>query len=170
MFILQFPAMAAAFIPVVLIEAEVFRRALQARGVIALKASVLSNLVSTVLGVPVSWVLMVILGIVTTGGRALGLSSLSNRVATVVLQAAWLPPYEEDFYWLVPIATIVLLVPAYFLSVIIERVVLYRVLKDKPKAEVSRACWLANSASYLVLVLAAGGWLLWSLQHWRPAT
>ena len=55
-------------------------------------------------GVPLAWLVMLVLGLITTGGSALGLNSPVKKLVAVTLQAAWLIPYEENLFWMIPCA------------------------------------------------------------------
>ena len=53
-------------------------------------------------------------------GDARGLATVGQKIYAVTVQAPWLIPYEEDLGWMIPIALVVLAVPAYLLSALIE--------------------------------------------------
>jgi hypothetical protein len=93
------------------------------------------------------------------GARGHGLETLEGRVHAAVLQAPWLLPYGKDLQWLVPTATLALL-PFYFLvSAVVERAVLVRSLTAHDRRRVAKAVWLANAASYGLLLAATAVWL-----------
>jgi hypothetical protein len=170
MIALEWPFMFATLIPVIVVEALVLRKHLGLGTGTSFKLSSYANIVSTVIGVPLSWLAMLIVSLVTTGGGALGLSSPLRVVATAVLQAAWLPPYEAHLLWLIPVAAMVLLIPAFLASVLVERLVLARLQSGIARVEISRACWRANEVSYLLLLPCAAGYFTWWLSHGQPAT
>ncbi|MDO4573908.1 MAG: hypothetical protein Q4D98_01700 [Planctomycetia bacterium] len=117
-----------------------------------------ANLVSTFVGWPVAWFLLLLFNLLVLGGRAYGLDSPLQAFVTVVLQATWLVPYEEEFYWMIPTAASVLLVPFFFASVYLERWLLYPVWKKTPWKTLCRFSWRSHWASYLFLLAAY--WIL----------
>ena len=143
----------------------------------ALSSSAVANLASTVIGVPVAWGVVLLSQFVVLGGllripgvdRALdkGNSPLAI-VAITILAPAWLGP--EGKYWMVPLATIVLLVPTFFLSVWIERFVVYRMVKmsassspDFSRPQVGVVVRNANLVTYGLLGVGSSVWLLVAL-------
>lgn len=159
MLVFEWPLMAAALVPVATIETAVVARILKLRFGTALKDVFLANLWTTVIGVPTAWALMLVLGLVATGGRALGIETPAQKLAAVTLQAAWLVPYEEHFHWMIPAAATVLLVPCFALSVFVENWTLARRWPDLAPKPLTAAVLRANAWSYLALAVAGGGWL-----------
>ena len=162
MILLQAPAMVLLLIPVIVIEWAILRRNLQLSTVHLLGGSTIANLVSTALGVPLAWCFMLVVGLVTTQGRAFGLDSPLEKLVAVTLQAAWLIPYESDMYWMIPSALITLLVPTFFLSVWLERYVYVRIWRLPNGNTVNRAVWVSNAVSYGLLFLVGLAILIWS--------
>jgi len=154
----QFILMVIAFVPVVLVEALVVRRILHTRLGPAVCDTALANLVTTLLGVPLAWGLMLGLELVTTGGTAWGLATPATRLAAVTLQAAWLIPYEQHLHWMVPAASVVLLIPSFFISIWLERWVLRRRWSERDRPTVNRTVWIANLVSYALLFVAGSIW------------
>lgn len=158
MIFVAWPMMGFALVPIVLLEAFIFRRALPDTR--PLGALAMANVFSTVFGIPVAWFGMALLQWGATRGDARG------PLVGATVGAAWLVPYEEHMTWMVPVAGICLL-PAFFgMSGWIEAAIVAKVLKgEAAKAEVRRATWRANRASY---VLLAGLWLV--VFAWNLAT
>jgi hypothetical protein len=164
MIALEMPVMFFALVPIILIEAYVIRRRLNLRFRISSIASAAANVVSTIIGIPVAWGAMLALHLLTTGGYAKGIQTLSQKIVAVTLQAAWLIPYRSEGYWMIPTAAIVLLVPNYLISVWLERLVARRILRDTDRTRVDATVRLANIVSYsglliLCLALLAYGFL-----------
>jgi hypothetical protein len=149
----QFILMGIAFVPVVLIESLLVHRTVSLTFSRAVKDVAVANLWTTLLGVPLAWLVMLVLGMVTTGGYALGLDSPAKMLAAVSLQAAWLIPYEEHLFWMIPCAATVLLIPCFVLSVIIERFVLVRRWKETDRRLVFLTVLRANIWSYIFLLV-----------------
>jgi hypothetical protein len=160
----QFVLMALAFGPVVLVESVLIRGPMSLSPLSALKGAAVANLWTTLLGVPLAWLVMLVIGIVTTGGYALGLDSPAKGLAAVTLQAAWLIPYEEHLFWMIPAAATVLLIPSFVISVLIERRVLERRWEAVDRALVRSAVLRANIWSYMLLLVAGSLWLILSVR------
>jgi hypothetical protein len=114
MIFLGFPFAALVLVLVILIECWVYSKRLNFGFTQKLKPVAAANLVSTLVGYPLSWALLLGLEFITTRGSAMGLSSVGGKVIAVTLQAAWLIPYEGDLKWMVPTAGLVGLIPAFF--------------------------------------------------------
>ena len=164
MLALTLPAMIVALIPVILIEALVLGRALEAGMVSKLKAVSIANVVSTFVGVPFTWCGLVALQGLTGGATDHGIATPAQRLLAVTWQAPWLIPYEGELHWMVPTASLVLLVPFFFASYVIEANMICRMEPHAPSARIRPAVFRANLMSYVLLAVANLGWLLWSLQ------
>ncbi|MDO8915821.1 MAG: hypothetical protein Q7W16_07055 [Coriobacteriia bacterium] len=152
-----YPGMGILLIPVIVLEVAVLRRRLGAPLRRTAVMVTVSNLVSTVLGVPLTWAALVGLQAVTGGGGAAGPSfdTLAGKVLAVTWQAPWMMPYESDMYWMIPVATLVLLVPFFFVSWLIEYQISRPFMRDTDKAVLRRAVLIANLMSYGLLALVA---------------
>ncbi|HEX4537528.1 MAG TPA: hypothetical protein VH140_11305, partial [Candidatus Acidoferrum sp.] len=94
-----------------------------------------------------------------------------QKIASVTLEAAWLVPYSEhDLYWKVPTAAMVLMIPAFFVSIFLERCVLHFFWHSEPSPERKRFVWRANIYSYALLILFGLIWLLYAIvdHHYHP--
>jgi hypothetical protein len=93
-------------------------------------------------------------------------SPLADVVLTI-LAPAWLGPDGKNLYWMVPVATITLLVPTFFLSVWIESFIVDQIL-SKPEGDPSNltsarirvAVRNANLMTYALLAAGTISWLL----------
>jgi hypothetical protein len=163
MIFLEMPAMLIALIPVIIIETLIAKRLTKLNWKPCGAGIALANLGSTFIGIPLAWGLMLGLEILTTGGTALGITNPLHKLAAVTLQAAWLIPYEEHFYWMVPSATVMLLIPTFLISVWVERFICLRIWKDTEHKTATRAVWMANTISYAILMTIAWIWLVCSI-------
>jgi hypothetical protein len=87
---------------------------------------------------------------ISGGGQAWGLDTPLDRLAAVTLQAPWLVPYQGQLSWMIPAASITLLIPFLVASVLIE----YAILKARWKTtqvRLGKAVVSANVLSYLLL-------------------
>ena len=104
--------------------------------------------------------------VATSGGTAYGLDTAPKKLLAVTVQAAWLVPYEDDLYWMVPAAAAVLLVPAFFISFLIEWGITKVMLRRQVQGSIRQAVWRANLVSYGFLLILCLIWLFYSLL-WR---
>src|SRR5215470_8927937 len=128
---LTFPLMLMLLIPVIAIEGFLYRRWLGLTTKEAMKASALSNLASTVIGVPIAWGIMLaaeyrMLGLVDSTSLVHNWQSPIGKLIFLLLGSAWIPPVNGRSAWLVPAATLVLLAPFFFASYLIE----YRISRN----------------------------------------
>ena len=160
------PLSLPALIPVVLLESYVIGH-LSVLGGRKLLASVFrANLLSTAVGLPLGWLALVALEfILASGVVSSGLSkSYPPRelaeVLRVMLMAPWLGPVSEGSEWIIPVATMTLLVPFCLVSYWFEASYLMRYSPVLGIAVGRRAVWRANFLSYAMLFVACLGWLL----------
>jgi hypothetical protein len=164
MLIVQAPLMIMALPVVIFIEAALCRRWFEMDWKSALKATGIANAVSTLIGLPVMWVGLVAIQMVFGGGGVPKLSEPWFSIYSVTAQAAWLLPYEDRLYWMVPTACLVLLVPAFFVTVWIERMFYQRSIKsDASRISISAATWRMHLFSYAFLFFAGFGLLGYSI-------
>ena len=76
---------------------------------------------------------------------------------------AWLGPDEKNLDWMVPLATVVLLVGFFFASYWIEASLMVYLLRTQDPLAVRSAVWDANLLSYFFLELLAIGALSYAL-------
>jgi hypothetical protein len=155
------PPMWIAFVPIVIVEAVAVSRLLAVPFGLSVLSTFLGNLASTLIGIPVTWLVLAVLELLCCGS-ANGLSTFASKLYAVTVQAPWLIPYEQDFWWMIPCALAVMAVPFFIASVLIEAPINRLLLKDAPTRTLWRATALANLASYAVL-----GLLLWPA--WKVA-
>jgi hypothetical protein len=129
MIFLTFPAMAVLLLPIVFLEAWLFRKWLGLETWTAVKSSALANLGSNLIGVPAAWAVMLgfefgvgwgILKIPALNRMADNWHSPIATAVSALLSAAWLGPDEKNLYWMIPVAVLGLMVPTFFASVWIE--------------------------------------------------
>lgn len=146
------PPLWLSLIPVIAIEAWVVKRLLGLSPKKSVIGVGLGNVLSTLVGIPFMWaVLATVQGVFAGGAR--GLATAGQKIYAVTVQAPWLIPYEEDLGWMIPFALLVLAVPAYLLSVLIEWRALLPFVEVANRRGTLRAVSLANAASYVLLAL-----------------
>lgn len=165
MLFLTLPAMAIALIPIIVIESIVVGRILGTSAASKAKSVAIANVASTVIGLPLTWIALVIIQLVSGGGSAYGLTTPTQKFLAVTWQAPWLIPYEGDLYWMIPAASLFLLVPFFFASYFIESPIVVHMNEKLPHTQVRQAVLRANIISYLILALFDVGWLIFSVLH-----
>ena len=155
----QLPAMLTALPVVVALEMIVakFRYKIPFR--INLKGVFLANLASSLIGIPLAWITMLLLSIATTGAGAMGLDTPLGVFSSVVLQSSWLVPYREHLHWMIPSATLVLLVPYFFASVYSERIALRYLWTEIPRDTIRGFSWTSNMLTYACFFAYTCVWL-----------
>jgi hypothetical protein len=165
MIVIEWPLMLCALIPVIVIETEVIRRRLSLPYTRALSAAAMANACSTAAGVPLAWVVTLVVQLLASAPLILVLQKWQSSPVSYLAQflsIAWLGPPAYSL-WPIPFAASVLLVPTFFASVWLERPVYRRALGHAERALVDRSVRTANLASYSVLFVAACAWLVWAI-------
>ena len=154
------PFMWLAFLPVVAIEALVAMKMLQLRLRRALVVTAAANAVSTLVGIPVTW--FVLLGIEWMP-YFIGIPDDTRwqTAIAVTTQWAWISPFG-NLGITIPMAAIVLCVPFYFVSVWVEYLVARRMVANDFR-QVRRFSWWANFWSYSAIVVFWAGRILTSM-------
>jgi len=163
MLFVTLPAMIVALIPIILIEAALSFRHIDLPFRRLVKTTAIANLVSTFIGLPLAWIILVVLQMGTGGGEAHGLDTPLQRFLAVTWQAPWLIPYDAHLDWMIPIAMLVLLVPFYFVSWWIEYLVAAKMLVDVDRQLIKRAMRNANFISYVGLALFVAVQMHWGI-------
>ena len=163
MIFVQWPLMFMALLPVIAVEGWILHRRLALPLGRAIKGSTYANLVSTIVGVPIAWAVMLGVEFVLMSGimpfaerYQWNLSSPLWGVLSI-FASAWVSPPVQSYSG-IALAAAVLLVPSYFLSVWIERRICQRVFKSLERGTVARTVRAANLWSYGLLFLLALGW------------
>lgn len=165
MVFLTLPGMVLALVPVVLVEMRVIIKGLGLAPRVAFKVAAWSNVLTTFVGVPLTWAILLVLEGVTGGDRAYGINTPLKKLLAVTWQAPWLIPYEADhnLYWMVPAAMMWLLVPTFFMSWWLEYLAAARMLPGTDRPRLKSVMFRANLVSYALLELCALGWLLFEI-------
>lgn len=159
MIALIWPFFFLMFVPIIYIEAFVLNKYLTKFTFFhCLKAAAKSNLFSTILGIPLTWIclLFVEFGVTYLSYTWTWLNDLSRSslLLMAIGAAPWLPPVgrEGDIPdWMIPTAFLVLLIPFFFVSAWSESFVNRKLLKTADACLVTQATWRANQASYAFL-------------------
>ncbi len=158
------PGFWVLLLPIVVLESVVARRVLGLNWLKAVQLSAEANLLSTLVGVPLTWGALVLIEM-----TALGLGGLLTQnppawlsYAMLPFMTPWLAPPSEDDLWVIPAAAAWMLVIMFFATVWLER--RYVLWRTGANAGVARAwSWQANSLSYLIMEVLLVGRLAWLL-------
>lgn len=154
------PVLVIALLPIALIEAGLYRWRIGVSWQRAVLGSLGANAISTIVGVPITWFVLVLLQMFTGGGGDHGVG-----IQAVTWQAPWLIPHEEHLNWMVRAAGMVLCVPFLLSSVWIEYLCLRKIWKEFEHSKIRRACWLANALTYAGLIAFWGIQLIMSISR-----
>jgi hypothetical protein len=145
--------MLIALIPVIILEAFIFRRYLDRSFWNLLVPVTVANIVSTTAGLPLSWLL-------GYGFRMIGGSCLSTEAGqsmfNLFIESAW--ACKDLIYWLLPIAIIIGLFVAYIVSAYIEHWVM-NLWYQVPR----KVTYITNAISYEALIGLAVTFLVYGL-------
>ncbi len=161
MIFLAMPVLGLSIIPIIIIEIIFLSKKLEIDIFQSVKITTISNLVSTIVGIPLTWLLLVLIQMLSGGGGAFGLETTLGKVLSVTWQAAWLLPYESDLYWMIPVAGSVLLLPFFFASWWSEYLVWKKMFKEHSAQRIRTAVRNANIITYGLLALwPIGFWVM----------
>lgn len=165
MIALAVPAALFSIIPIIVLESWMARNIHHVGTKRRLLGVALANGLSTLAGWPLLWIVLaaIQLFVIPGGSGCYGLNTFWGALASVTLQAPWLIPYESDLYWMVPISSLVLLIPAFLVTILIEGRVLRSAWPQVLASERSCFVWKSNLASYSVLVSIDLVWLAYSV-------
>jgi tetratricopeptide (TPR) repeat protein len=164
------------------LEAVVARRILSVPWSRCWQISAFANAVSTVAGMPLTWVLLTACEMALQfvmfqlhNSLHIGFPQVqfhgAGKFVFLLATFPWLYPFESDLYWMAPTAALLLLVPFFFASVWIEYFVARRFLQSQDRQSVMSWAWKANCASYMFMALITCALLSLSIvQHNQTAS
>ena len=171
MLMVQWPLMLCALLPVILIETEVVRRQLSLPYRSAIVGAAKANVLSTAAGVPLAWVIMLAVEfaagfpLLSAGDkRHWPMDDAPLKYVLDVLTMAWTGPSVSSM----ALAAALLLIPTFFISVLLERSSYRRSWPNAGRTAVNHSTWLANLASYSLLFVAACVWFWWAVHTHHP--
>jgi len=158
MLVFIWPASWILFVPIALVEAAVAFRVLALPFKRCLLISFVANLVSTLLGIPLTWLAVAILEVLLAG-LGLGLNALSRGYIPediagmlAILSPAWLGPGDQG-PWVFTLASLVLCIPFFFASVYCERWVAKKMVLPALHEGVRHWSWRANLITYSAIAV-----------------
>lgn len=170
MIFVQWPLMLVALIPVILIEALLIRLWLPLSPNEAFTGVAKANALSTAIGVPLAWGIMLVVEFVTFLLIASSLDYLDwepdsplFQVVFLIFSMAWPLPMTdmtpETAQRLIPIVAALLLIPCFYASVWIECRSCLRSWTRHNPVLVRRAVYRTNLGSYALLFVLACVWI-----------
>jgi hypothetical protein len=166
MIFVQWPLMACALIPVIVVEALLIRRWVSLSYREAFAGIAKANFLSTAVGIPLAWGIMLAIEFAVLWPVAMAadrwdwkLDSPALQVFGFLVSIAWLGPMEGHLLRLIPIAAALLLIPCFYVSVWLERRACLRSWPFADPSVVRRGVYLTNLASYALLFAVACGWI-----------
>lgn len=175
MIFIEWPLMLCALVPVIVLEALLVRLWVPLSYREAFLGVGRANLYSTLVGIPMAWGIMFIIQIASlillmpVGFAAVhwhwNLNSPPFRAVAFLASLAWEPSAKRQLFWVIPTAAALLLLPCFYVSIILERRSCLKSWTNSDPALVRRGVYFANLASYGLLFLMACGWIIYQLQH-----
>jgi hypothetical protein len=150
-----------ALVPIIIIESAygVWRFKLPARRAFAAQA--IANCVSTLIGIPVTWLVLVLIEWVVFERAVRVTPEPVLAVLSPIVGAAWLGPGAEEKLWMMVLAVATLTIAFYLMSVVTEGFVVARFFRDTPRKLIRLWTFQANAISYALLVaLILAAWSL----------
>ena len=182
MIALTFPLMLMLLIPVIVIEGLLCKKWLGLTNWEAMKSNAVANLVSTLVGIPLAWAIMLGLqfGAMASMDQRSHFLDSNSPLATAVaflLNSAWIPPAEGSNVWWIPAAILVLLVPFFFASYGIEYLVMAHMIgmpsggpANLEYPRIRTTVRNANLVTYGAMFIAASIWLSYLRATFIPPT
>lgn len=162
MLALAWPVHWIAYLPVVIIESEYTRVRLDLSRKESYKAVALANVISTLVGIPVAWGVMLI----STFAVGMSLSFVPDTATQqslynwlFPLTSAWLGPTDNT--WLVYAAFACLALPMWYGSVLIETLVLRRALPTHCRDRLRSTVIRSNLITYGLILLGVAAYAAW---------
>jgi hypothetical protein len=159
MLALAWPAMWLLFVPVVLLEFLVARRVLHLAPREAGREVVAVNLVSTVVGVPVTWGIHFGLELVASRHMRPYPENDIEAVLQLFLSAPWIAVWSAADAWRVPAAALALVGGFWAASVGLEAFVMGFRNPEVTRSQAWAWSWRANTLSYGIIGILAALWL-----------
>ena len=135
----------------------------------SLRVMAAANALSTLVGVPVCWAILVLPTMVfySVGMDILASEHIYAPYLSAIVLATWLPPFysNAEFSVVISIAQLVLLIPFFFASWGVEYLVAKSMLPGAPRLQLRKAIGRGNLYTYLMLaifwafLITEGAWI-----------
>ena len=160
---LTLPGMVLALIPIIFIEMSYLRKALNLPTSLALRISVYANLLSAIVGIPLTWLVSIANESVTGGIPSFSINSALSKFPDIMWYGVWLMPYTHEFHRMILTTMMWLLIPFYLVSCLVESSVAILIHRSSDRVSVTLAMLKANGLSYgfLAILFFLYGFMLW---------
>jgi|GEM_PF-6380992 hypothetical protein len=112
MIAIAWPVFFLALIPIIWLEWKILQKGpINCSNRRKLVAAIVSNSISTLVGIPLAWGALLALQMVIPGGASGSSNPFWQRILAVTVQLPWILPDPSKEYWLIPTAFILLLIP-----------------------------------------------------------
>lgn len=159
MLFVTFPWMLTALIPIVFAEAGYLYWRLGTEFWELCRISGIANAVSTVVGIPITWSLLVLISFAFGGSHGRPMETWKDKFLSVTLYSPWLLPLGNRLHWMIPAAALFLLIPFFFASWLIEYYTAGFLSKEISRDILYHEVFYANLISYGVLFILMGSLL-----------
>lgn len=150
-----FPASFLLLFLIVPLEAYVGAKCLKVKFFVALQISFYANIFSTLIGIPITWMVLVGFELLLGGGSGFGESTFSQLFLTATIGSPWLPISIGSPRWLIPAAGCSLCIPFFFMSFWFEFLFAKRFADGKhDRVLLKKWFWEANRLSYGLIFAA----------------
>jgi hypothetical protein len=163
---------------VVAIESVVLWATATAAGLVLWQALVVAsatNAVSTLIGIPLAWLLTALASSLLGGTGLADITTRSGRIEEAVWCAPWIAPheyvdwdaYQGEWDWIIPTKVLVLLIPFFLASWLIEHAIATRMAPAFAEP-VGVGVLIGNGVTYGLMALVAACFLVRNLRRAAP--
>jgi hypothetical protein len=154
MIVIAWPAAWLLLIPIVLFEAFLAHKIIHVDFKKAIKISSIANIVSTLIGMPITWVILVAAQMGLGGGTGFPLDTLGQQIYSAIVQSAWLIPYTNTPTWM-PILSVIFLTLMFGLTSIWTEYLAAKIFTGKTIDKKLLFKWslIGNGFSYGAIIL-----------------
>ena len=147
--------MVVMLLPVIIIEAMYLSKHLIQSFRRSILITATSNIISTYITIPASWVILVYCQACFGGYYPFDLNTFIGKILSVTLQAPWIRSFQDDQYdWLIPFADLFLLIPFFFVAWWTKYRITAWFLKDIDKFEIKKKTRNANVITFILLLIS----------------
>ena len=156
MLAITLPWMLGALIPIIFVEAGYLYWKLGTEFWELCRISAIANTVSTLVGIPITWVLLVIVSFAFGGSGGRPINTWKEKFLSVTLYSPWLLPMGNRLHWMIPASAMFMLIPFCFASWIIEYYTAGFLSKEISQEILYNEFFHANLISYGILFILTG--------------
>ncbi len=152
MLAIAWPAYWIALLPVILFEGFLAKNILNTGWKTSYKVTAIANIVSTFVGIPIMWVLLVFIEILASlGASKIGLEGFIFNLFMFVIMSPWL--YTLSNAWHLYAAFVILAIPFCIVSILVENAIGRKILKEIDRDKVYHWARTSNIYSYFAIIV-----------------